>query len=421
MAAYDPETINAAVNLVDLAGGDTQLRRVSGEEHAGPCPKCGGEDRFHVTAGWWFCRQCHEKRGDAIAYLQWRDGATFPEACEALGGARDVLSFSRTKNTARSAPTVAHIPDTEPPGELWQARARAMVAHCEALLWQDADAQAYLRGRGLSEDTIRAAHLGWCPGYPPPERWYEKSGDSAARWGLDPAQHPHGVRMARGWVIPCEMAGVIWYVKVRRPQADLDAETARSRDPAKYLCVAGSHKAGAIYGLDDARGAVDVVLAEGEFNALLLRQELAGVASVVSVGDAGNRPGRQAMAVLTRIPRPWAIYDPDEAGQRGAEGLGELWARVRPLAWPWADRGEKYDVNDAHRDGEDLAAWVIPQIGPGDPDKRRAWIEHHLQRLNDAALDAGADEADPSLRAWLVLSDQLRARADRRRVIGEGW
>ena len=41
MAKYDPVAINAAVNLVDLVGADTSLRRVSGEEHAGPCPKCG--------------------------------------------------------------------------------------------------------------------------------------------------------------------------------------------------------------------------------------------------------------------------------------------------------------------------------------------------------------------------------------------
>jgi hypothetical protein len=205
------------------------------------------------------------------------------------------------------------------------------------------------------------------------------------------------------------MGGELWYVKVRRPQADLDAARARGRDSAKYLCLPGSCKRGAIYGLDTARGATDVLLVEGEVNALTVRQELAGVAAVVSMGDAGNRPGAAALRVLGRVPRPWAAYDHDKAGEDGAAALGELWAKVRRLSWPWADRGDKYDVNDAHRAGEDLAAWAIPQVGPPAPDKRRAWLEYHLRRLDDAALEAGADDTIPALRAWLVLWEGWRA------------
>lgn len=391
MPSYDAQAVKEAVNLVDLAEHDTRLRRVSGDEHAGPCPKCGGRDRFHVTPSWWFCRQCHDKRADAIEYLRWRDGLTFPEACAALGGAP---TAPRMQNTRRAAPTLAAIPDTAAPSAAWQERARAMVAHCASLLWENPTALSYLHSRGLRDETIRAAGLGWCPG-----GWR----DDPARWGLDPAKYPRGIRPPRGWVIPCEMGGELWYVKVRRPQADLDAEQARGRDPAKYLCLPGSCKRGAIYGLDTARGATDVLLVEGELNALTVRQELAGVAAVVSMGDAGNRPGAAALRVLGRVPRPWAAYDHDKAGEDGAAALGELWARVRPLAWPWADRGDKYDVNDAHLDGENLAAWAIPQVGPPDPDKRRAWLEYHLRRLDDAALEAGADDTIPALRAWLAL------------------
>ena len=53
------------MNLVDLIGRDTTLRKVAsthGGEYAGPCPWCGGEDRFRVwpyadRPGYW-CRQC---------------------------------------------------------------------------------------------------------------------------------------------------------------------------------------------------------------------------------------------------------------------------------------------------------------------------------------------------------------------------
>lgn len=47
-------------DLIELAGRYTQLRKASGtKEWEGPCPKCGGRDRFHVKADAFFCRQCH--------------------------------------------------------------------------------------------------------------------------------------------------------------------------------------------------------------------------------------------------------------------------------------------------------------------------------------------------------------------------
>jgi Zinc-binding domain of primase-helicase len=59
----DADAIKARVDLVDLAGRDVHLRKVAttrGGEWAGPCPFCGGRDRFRVQPekGLWFCRQC---------------------------------------------------------------------------------------------------------------------------------------------------------------------------------------------------------------------------------------------------------------------------------------------------------------------------------------------------------------------------
>ena len=56
-------------------------------ERAGPCPKCGGDDRFSIsTAKQVFnCRKCGG-RGDVIALVQFLDGAEFLEACTTLAG-----------------------------------------------------------------------------------------------------------------------------------------------------------------------------------------------------------------------------------------------------------------------------------------------------------------------------------------------
>lgn len=59
---------------------DTQLRKIAvthGGEWAGPCPFCGGKDRFHVQPGEnrWLCRGCTGgKWQNPVAYYIRRDG-----------------------------------------------------------------------------------------------------------------------------------------------------------------------------------------------------------------------------------------------------------------------------------------------------------------------------------------------------------
>jgi hypothetical protein len=145
-----------------------------------------------------------------------------------------------------------------------------------------------------------------------------------------------------------------------------------------------------------------VVICEGEFNALVLRQALHGLCGVVSVGDAGNLPGQAAMEALGRAARWWLAFDPDPAGEKGCARLGALSERARPLAWPWPGM----DINDAALAGRDLAAWAIPQLGPRDPERRRAWCAHWLAQLWDAASDGASSEDQapgPTWRAWSAL------------------
>jgi putative DNA primase/helicase len=56
-------------------------------ERIGPCPRCGGDDRFsiNVKKGVWHCRGCG-KGGDVIALVQHLDKVEFIAACETLTG-----------------------------------------------------------------------------------------------------------------------------------------------------------------------------------------------------------------------------------------------------------------------------------------------------------------------------------------------
>jgi len=413
---FDAKAINAGVNLVDLVGQSVTLRHVSGEEYAGPCPKCGGTDRFHVTRAWAFCRQCwplgEGLPHDAIGFVRWRDNSAFSEACGTLGGDKSALQAPGLGPSPRTRPPAAPLPTAAAPGDLWQAKARAFVAWAQQNLWEkEPQALDYLVSRGLSLETIKAAGLGYNP-----TDYTGKHARKPEDWGLDPAKYKAGVIIHRGWVIPCETGGTLAYVKVRRPQEDIDAAKAWNaahpgaeypKSEAKYLCISGSAKLGAIYGLDHVAGAFDLILCEGEINALTLRQELAGVAAVVSVGDAGNKPTAGALATMATVPRWFLAFDHDKAGTSGAAWWDERSKRIRPLPWAWAAKGDKYDVNDAKRDGEDLPAWAIPHLGPSpeDTDKRRAWARYWLDKL----IDVPTDPSGPVARSFVAILGEYEA------------
>lgn len=63
-----------------------QLKRV-GAELVGPCPACGGKDRFSVNPrkNIWYCRRS-DRGGDAIALVEYLSACDFLGACEELTG-----------------------------------------------------------------------------------------------------------------------------------------------------------------------------------------------------------------------------------------------------------------------------------------------------------------------------------------------
>jgi putative DNA primase/helicase len=85
-----------------------KLRRV-GAERVGPCPKCGGDDRFAINTakGVWHCRGC-DKGGDGIELVQHLDGVDFIAACTTLTGQPPPKANNKSngKDTADTSNTV---------------------------------------------------------------------------------------------------------------------------------------------------------------------------------------------------------------------------------------------------------------------------------------------------------------------------
>ena len=71
----------------DIGRRGIKLQRQSKTELVGPCPKCGGDDRFaiNIKKQVFNCRGCGAA-GDVIELVQWLDGVDFNAACTKLTG-----------------------------------------------------------------------------------------------------------------------------------------------------------------------------------------------------------------------------------------------------------------------------------------------------------------------------------------------
>ncbi len=156
-------------NVIELATQQSQLRRASGQEFQGPCPKCGGTDRLHVRADGWFCRNCKpfdagHGWNDAIDWIQHMDGKTFDDAVTELTGvARDTSRKAERTSVARSKPKAqpAAAP-VAPQTDEWRAAALPIVDAAQAALSAGDNAGlSYLAERGLTLATCQMFGFGF--------------------------------------------------------------------------------------------------------------------------------------------------------------------------------------------------------------------------------------------------------------------
>jgi hypothetical protein len=162
----DTEAIKQSYDLREYAGRYTTLRRESAHELAGPCPKCSGDDRFHCDTEWFFCRQCHTKRGDIIEFVTWKDNISFKDAIATL-----------TNTPMPTAPATRRTPAPKGPTEQpqdWQRKAEAITEQAHARLFDDNNEEAeigrhYLEHvRKLEPHVWLSFKLGYTSGAPLP-------------------------------------------------------------------------------------------------------------------------------------------------------------------------------------------------------------------------------------------------------------
>lgn len=300
------------------------------EQDLGPAP-------LHQGRAWhWKCPFHHEQKGFSL--VAWADGYQCFGRCHERGDALDWLTryrhltFADALNTLDTPQLVSRLSgglmDTRqagPPSSEWQERALAVITEAEETLWslEGASALEYLMDRGLTTRTIRDARLGYVPG------------DFRAFRDL------HGLRVPCGITLPWLDEDKLWSVKVRRAAGEV-----------KYAHIAGGSGSG-LYNADALTDATTVVLCEGEFDALLLKQEAGDRLTAVTLGSASARLTPRWLPHLLAIEQLFITYDADEAGQRGATYLGSMLPHAQRLSLPMGN-----DITDFYLRGGDLQEWI---------------------------------------------------------------
>jgi len=171
------------MNILDLYTEDMSVSpHRAGAEYQGPCPGCGGTDRFCIYPaqgsekapgmGTYHCGHgkggngCG-KGGDAIQYLIDFRGLSFRDACLVLGvecGSGSAMSYKipvprhrpAQKFSAAERGYPAHVEDPE----LWSKKGLEFVDRCHEVLLGRPKTINYLAGRGISITSIKKYRLG---------------------------------------------------------------------------------------------------------------------------------------------------------------------------------------------------------------------------------------------------------------------
>ncbi len=309
------DDLRARTPLAEVIGRRVPLAR-SGRQMKGCCPfHAEKTPSFYVYDQHFHCFGCGE-HGDAVAFLMKAQGHSFREAVEQLASEAGMQMPEEPRDAREDKAARAGILGT----------LAAAQAEYERRLWlpEGARALAYLRERGLSDQTIRAWGLGWAPG--------GNALASLAKHGQDADR-----LRAAGLMAEAEDGRPpreFFFNRVMIPIANAKGSTisfgARAMGDAqpKYLNgpeTAAFSKRETLFGIDRARPAVRagalLVVVEGYFDVIALHE--AGIPGAVA--PLGTALTAEHLALLWReSPAPVICFDGDAAGARAALRAAEM-------------------------------------------------------------------------------------------------
>ncbi len=353
------------VDFVQLVSNDLhQTARRSGKSYFFKCPFHGGGTEQHgslkVSNGdaahgpGFNCFSCNE-HGGPVGY--------FLKRGYALDDARR-MAGEEGRPTVYTPPVETTPPPDNPPGPIWQKRARQFLAYAQNQFATFAQARGsetdfeitnrktgektiqritpveWWLQRGLSVPTGEA----WGVGYNPKDLYVPRE-----NFGLAPDQERPSIWIPQGFVFPCIVGPDIWYIKIRRPKGD-----------PKYMHITGSMPA--LYMAENLPAYQAVIFTEGELDALVTWQEVSDFAGVATLGASTNakRLNIATWGLYFLYPKyKFTAYDLDAAGQKGAEELARF--NFQRLEVPQVRPFDK-DITDYFNATGQLREWVLAEF-----------------------------------------------------------
>lgn len=247
----------ANFDLLSYAGQHSELRKVAAKEWAGPCPMCGGNDRFRVRADGWFCRHCkNEPWQDAYTLVMAVENCTFADALARMTGNAFALPPERRQPATKAkAAQVAG----------WADKAAAMLQAAQEALYSENDTRGadYLLGREITPDAWLAFGLGYKPDAWLPGTWNDETKERT--YPTQPAI-----------LMPWYAGGRLVAIRYRFLQSHSYIDARGKEQTNKQGAMFGSTFEGRLFGGQClARCAEDLrtlVICEGELNAISVWQ-----------------------------------------------------------------------------------------------------------------------------------------------------
>lgn len=355
------------MNLLDLAMNRIAgLKKKTASEWAGPCPECGGRDRFivwvHKAA--WYCRGC-EISGDAVEFLRRFEGKSCKEAhelagvdCRSIncqvrercqGGGKVVRRRERLQAPAEAKREGFQPAEANDPAKTWADKASKLIEHAHAALTGNAEQLAYLAGRGLDLEAVTRYRLGWLD-----QDHYR----ARSAWGLEDVRKDDGTLkklwLPRGIVIPFfDATGTPERIRIRRPQV-------KDGEP-RYYWVPGSGDNVPVIGAD--RQAFVVV--ESDLDALLVHHLAGDVVGAIPLGTCSAKPKagtmaalQQALAILVALDFEPRVNATTLRNENPGGKAADWWVQNFEQAKRWPVPAGK-DPGEFFESGGDLRAWVL--------------------------------------------------------------
>lgn len=350
-----PTRVNVAAikeqtDLRELAKVVTTLRWASRArgEMSGPCPKCGGTDRFHVSKTCFFCRQCFPpvkgQLHDVFVYAKWMYGLEFRAAAAWLSGGVAPSAVGGTKCTPERKQGA--------PARSWNAdRVEKQLKADQLALWDDANtaAHSYLLGRGLTPNIWLAFGLGYRHRMGLPGTW-----DASARsysYGPQPA-------IAIPWYVAGRLVAVRYRFLRSHSYRDIDGKKCEEKQTSRgtfadhvysghVLVYYGEPDAGC----PDALSLRTLVICEGEINAMSIYQvaHTTGL-DVISLGSESNNV---PVTVASYARRYGAVLVWADSGETAKKWERQIGGPVHHITSEMCTRpdGPKRDANKLLQEG----------------------------------------------------------------------